>query len=80
MPERKKSHFYIPKLDLSWLDEPLTDEEYEKAVAETENDSNREDLIKFVERLEKHPESLSSWDMDISFDEFVRRVKAGEYD
>lgn len=79
MPGRKKSHFHIPKLDLSCFDEPLTDEGCNKAVAETEQDSNHEDLLKFVERMETHPKSLSSWDMDIPFDEFARRVRAGEY-
>lgn len=41
---------------------------------------SREDRLKMIEDIEAHPEHLLSWDMDIPFPEYARRVRAGEYD
>lgn len=80
MPKHQNKWCDIPGLDFSWLDEPFTDEEYAELEAQIERDSSPEKLRELVNERETHPEHFSSWDMDISFDEFARRVKSGEYD
>lgn len=80
MSEQKQSHFHIPKLDLSWLDKPLTKEECDKAVTEFNKGISQKERLAIVEDIEKHPEHLLSWDMDITFEEYARRVRAGDYD
>lgn len=79
MPERKNKYCYIPELDFSWLEQSFTNEECEKAAREVEQSCTHDDLLKFVEDVESHPEHLSSWDADVTFDEFARKVKTGEH-
>lgn len=75
--------FNIPKPDLSGLMQRVIATEaaieatgaYEESVK-----THKFDWRKFVADVEAHPGTLSSWDMSISFDEFARRVKAGEFD
>ena len=81
MPERKRRYFNnIPELDFSGLRKPLSDGECEDAVVWAEHKISREERIREIEDIEAHPERLLGWDMDIPFDEYVRRVRAGEYD
>lgn len=77
---QRKSYFNIPKLDFSRLGQPKTDAEMDAIYEQVEKESKSVDLRAFVERMEKHPEALTAWDMSITFDEFARRVRAGEYD
>lgn len=80
MKWKKEGYFSIPELDFSFLKTPLTKDECRKALAELEQNSNMKEELEFIEDIERHPEHLSSWDMDISFEEYARRVrkKAGE--
>lgn len=71
MTERQKDLFGIPELDLSGIE---SDEFAEKS----EKGASREERLAFIENAEKHPEALSAWDMDIAFEEYARRVKAGD--
>lgn len=81
MPECKRRYFTnIPKLNFSGLGKPLSDEECEDAMAWAERKISREERIREIEDIEAHPEHLLGWDMDIPFDEYARRVRAGEYD
>ena len=80
MAEEKKSYFNIPKLDFSGFRRQRTDAEIDAICDEIERKSDAFDFREFVDRMERHPEALTAWDMSISFDEFARRVKAGEYD
>lgn len=79
MDSEKKSYFHVPKLDFSDLAKPMTEEEKMRRYLEVENAPKR-DWRKFVAHIEEHPEALISWDMPMSFSEFARRVKAGEFD
>lgn len=81
MPECKRRYFTnIPKLDFSGLRKPLSEEECEDAMVRAERKISREERIREIEDIEAHPEHLLGWDMDITFDEYARRVRAGEYD
>ncbi len=74
-----KERFGIPDLDFSHLAEPVSEQEEEKIYQEMLQ-RPKKDWRKFVDDAEAHPEMLSIWDMSISFDEFARRVRAGEFD
>lgn len=76
----KRSYFNIPKLDFSNLGKPKAEDEIDVIIKQIEEESKSVDWRKFVEDIEQHPSALSSWDCDIPFEEFARRVKAGEYD
>lgn len=80
MPEQKKNYFNVPKLDFSALKKPLTDEECAEAMEWAERKISREERLREIEDIEAHPEHLLGWDMNITFDEYARRVRAGEYD
>ena len=81
MPECKRRYFNnMPKLDFSGLRKPLSEEECEDAMVRAERKISREERIREIEDIEAHPEHLLGWDMDITFDEYARRVRAGEYD
>lgn len=79
MEKSKNGILDVPKLDFSSLAEPMSDAEVAERCAKLDSAPKR-DWRKFVEDVKKHPELLLSWDADISFDEFARRVRAGEYD
>lgn len=79
MTKEEREEFGIPEIDFSNLSKPLTDKEATDLYMKIKNEPEP-DWRAFVEHIEKHPEALISWDMDISFDEFARKVKAGEYD
>lgn len=57
----------------------MSEEEANRLYEEVENEPEC-DLRKFVADVRAGRVRLSSWDMAISFDEFARRVDAGEYD
>lgn len=84
MAEQKKNFFDIPKVDFSGVRESvesMTDAEQDAILAEFEAGVSGEELRAFVARVEAHPSCLSSWDNStMSFREYARRVKAGEYD
>lgn len=80
MPKRTNDWCDIPELDFSDIDKEYSEEEYAELEAQIEKDSSPEELRKLVDEMENHPEHFSSWEMDIPFREFARRVKAGEYD
>lgn len=69
----------IPELDLSDINKEYTDEEYAEIEAQIEHDSRPEKLRELIADIETHPEHLLGWDMDISFDEFAHKVKAGDH-
>lgn len=71
-----------PKLDFAGMVarmDAMTEAEKEALYQEAENPPKK-DWRKFVQNVREHPEGLLSWDMDISFEEFARRVDAGEFD
>lgn len=74
------SRFNVPKLDFSVLRKAPLELECETAMRWAERGISREDRLKMIEDIEAHPEHLLSWDMDIPFPEYARRVRAGEYD
>lgn len=75
-----KSYFNIPDMDFSELAKPITDEESAAAMVRMDRKISREERLAFVEQMETHPEALTVWDMPITFDEYARRVRTGEYD
>lgn len=79
MQREFEKKFGIPEIDFLALARPVSAEEEEAAYQAFLNQP-KHDWRKFVEEAEKHPEMLSVWDMSISFEEFARRVRAGEYD
>lgn len=74
------SRFNVPKLDFSVLRKVPSKLECETVMRLAERGISREDRLKMIEDIEAHPEHLLSWDMDIPFPEYARRVRAGEYD
>lgn len=80
MANNFKERFGIPDLDFLHLTKPATPEEEDAALRELNKGVTREERLAFVERMEAHPEALTAWDMDITFDEYARRVRAGDYD
>lgn len=74
------SRFNVSKLDFSALRKVPSKLERETAMMWAERGISREDRLKMIEDIEAHPEHLLSWDMDIPFPEYARRVRAGEYD
>lgn len=74
----------LPPLDLDFeamraRAENLTEEEFQKVVAEFEASSaTQEDRLRFIERIEKDGGGRISWDMPYPFEEYARRVRAGE--
>lgn len=75
-----KSYFNIPDIDFSELSRPITDEESSAAMVSMDKKISHEERLAFLERMEAHPEALTSWDMPITFDEYARCVRAGKYD
>lgn len=73
----------LPPLDLDFAAmraraENLTEEEFQKIVAEWDASlATHEEMLRFVEEVEKDGGKIS-WDMSCSFEEFARRVRAGE--
>lgn len=77
MTDERRKQLGIPKLDFSGLRKSMSEEEID-AICEKIESTSRQNLLAFVDRLEKHPEALTAWDIPIPFDEFARRVRAGE--
>lgn len=75
-----QNYFNIPKLDFSNIGKERSDEEYAKIEEKIEKDSSPEKLRELIDEMETHPEHFSSWDMDMPFEEYARRVRAGDYD
>lgn len=69
----------MPKLDFSKVSAYMSDEEidarYERVMSAPQLDARA-----LVADVRAHSVVISGWDMDISFDEFAKRVEAGEYD
>lgn len=68
-----------PKVNVEALTAPMTDAEFSELCREFE-DKPKTDWRKFVADVRAHPEKLISWDSSESFEEFAKRVDAGEYD
>ena len=79
MADEKMATSGIPKIDFSKIRKRVTRKEAKAAYEAIENAPKR-DWRAFVAHIEAHPEDLISWDMPMSFSEFAKRVKAGEYD
>lgn len=72
--------FFVPSLDGMNLDKTFTPEEAEAAMAKMDVHETGEELRAFVAAVKADPGRLASWDMPMSFNEFARRVEAGECD
>lgn len=68
-----------PKLNAEALSRPMTEAESKRLRDKFEN-RPAIDWRKFVADAKAHPEHITLWDMPMSFEEFARRVEAGEYD
>lgn len=69
----------MPKLDFSKIPMRVSEEEVDAAYEHVMN-ASKTDARALVAAVRAHSETLSGWDMSISFDEFAKRVEAGEYD
>lgn len=76
--QQGQNYFNIPKLDFSNIGKERSDEEYAKIEEKIEKDSSPEKLRELIDEMETHPEHFSSWNMDMPFEEFVRRVRENE--
>lgn len=69
------------KPDLSKMRADFTEEEIAAAVARVEAESKAFNARDFVAHIKSHPKERFHWNAGImSFDEYVRRVEAGEFD
>lgn len=75
-----REFFGVKRIDFSGARRDRTVAEMEAICKRIESDAKKVDRRAFVEYAEQHPEVLTAWDMRISFEEFARRVRAGEYD
>lgn len=57
----------------------MSEEEREAAYQAVENPP-KWDWRRFVADVRAHPEHLTSWDSEESFEDFAKRVDAGEFD
>ena len=75
-----REFFGVPKVDFSGVNWHMSEAEINAICDRVEADAKKVDWRAFVEYAEQHPEALTAWDMGMSFDEFARRVRAGEFD
>lgn len=71
-----------PKLDFAGMVarmDAMSEAEKEALYQEAENPPKM-NWREFVQNVREHPEGLMSWDCEESFEEFARRVDAGEFD
>lgn len=72
----------LPKFDFSGVREKvesMTDEEFQDVVADMESMLvTHDDRMRFIEYVEQNNGGRLSWDMPYSFEEYARRVRAGE--
>ena len=82
MADAKHWRFNSPDIDFSGVGKEIanmTEDEADRIYARILA-APKEDLRQFVKDVREKPWILSSWDMSIGFEEFARRVMAGEYD
>lgn len=80
MSKASDDFFFVPSVDGMNLNKTFTPEEAEAAMAKMGVHETGEELRAFVATVKADPGLLVSWDMPISFNEFARRVEAGEHD
>lgn len=66
----------MPTLDFSKVPACMSEEEIE-ARYESVMSASKTDARSLVAAVRAHSETLSGWDMGVSFDEFAKRVEAG---
>lgn len=80
MSKASDDFFFVPSVDGMNLNKTFTPEEAEAAMAKMGVHETGEELRAFVAAVKADPGRLASWDMPMSFNEFARRVEAGECD
>lgn len=68
------------KLNLNGLDRPLTEEEMDLAERELAESNARFSHRKFVQDVRAGLCQVIAWDMGMTFEDYARRVDAGEFD
>lgn len=72
--------FYVPKTDLSKVEINLDEATCAREAVEILAAGRDFDHRAFVKRVCERPECLIAWDHGESFEEYAKRVEAGEFD
>ena len=70
--------FCRSKLNLTGDFGPITEADCKVAMRKVKEDTANFNHRAFVAAIKAHPERLKAWDCSESFDDYARRVEAGE--